>query len=194
MEQYTNHLLFDTMNNFFRDGFSIDHCGGRKAICPCWNTSLYAAKANSWEKLPRPPFLRPDSKFFQDPQFRAYVVIGNKIHVSTSSSSFTFDTATKKWTPCTLFDEEDHHLELRRCPWFDIRYPTHFEWMKYPLNNEKDKQGCGFPFDFDGGAVMYDGDVLICLVPSEGVVAYKLVGGEVMDTHVLELGRLGNPT
>lgn len=147
---------------------------------------VHDPKTNSWEKLPSPPFLRPDSKFFQDPQFRAYVVIGNKIHVSTSSSSFTFDLATKKWTPCTLFDEDDHHLELHRRPWIDIRYPTHFEWMKYPLNNDKHEQGCGFPFDFDGGAVMYDGDVLICLVPSKGVVAYKLVGGKVMDVQVLE--------
>ncbi|KAL7241828.1 hypothetical protein ACSBR1_014419 [Camellia fascicularis] len=147
---------------------------------------VHDPKTNSWEKLLSPPFLRPDSKFFQDPQFQAYVVIGNKIHVSTSSSSFTFNTATKNWTPCTLFDENDQHLKLRRRPWIDIRYPTHFDWMNYPLNNDKDEQGCGFPFDFDGGAVMYDGDVLICLVPSKGVVAYKLVGGKVMDTQVLE--------
>lgn len=147
---------------------------------------VYDPKTNSWDKLPSPPFLGPDSKFFQDPQFRAYVVIGNKIHVSTSSSSFTFDTATKKWTPCTLFDEDDHHLELRRHPWIDIRYPTHFEWMTYPLNNDKDEQGCGFPFDFDGHAVMYDEDVLICFVPSKGVVAYKLVGGKVINIQVLK--------
>ncbi|KAL7211188.1 hypothetical protein ACSBR2_014127 [Camellia fascicularis] len=147
---------------------------------------VYDPKTNSWEKLPSPPFLRPDSKFFQDPQFRAYVVIGNEIHVSTSSSCFTFDTVTKKWTPCTLFDEDDHRLELRHHPWIDIRYPTHFDWMKYPLNNDKDEQGCGFPFDFDGGAILYDGDVLICFVPSKGVVAYKLVGGKVKNTQVLK--------
>ncbi|CAL5346485.1 unnamed protein product [Camellia sinensis] len=144
------------------------------------------SKTNTWEKLPSPPFLTPDSKFFQDPQFRAYVVIGNEIHVSTSSSSFTFDTEKKKWTRCTLFDEDDHHLELRRRPWIDIRYPTHFEWMTYPLNNDKDKQDCGVPFDFDGGAVIYDEDVLICFVPSKGVVAYKLDDGEVKNTQVLK--------
>ncbi|KAL7241822.1 hypothetical protein ACSBR1_014413 [Camellia fascicularis] len=147
---------------------------------------VHDLKTNSWEKLPSPPFLRRDSKFFQDPQFQAYVVMGNQIHVSTSSSSFTFDTTTKKWTPCTLFDEDDHRLELRRRPWTDIRYPTHFDWMKYPLNDDKDEQGCGFPFDFDGGAVMYDGDVLICFVPSKGLVAYKLVGGKVKNTQVLK--------
>ncbi|THG23138.1 hypothetical protein TEA_000966 [Camellia sinensis var. sinensis] len=134
-------------------------------------------ETNAWEKLPSPPFLTPDSKFFQDPQFRAYVVVGKKIHVSTSSSSFTFDTAAKEWAPCTFFGV-DHHL--------DIRYPTHFEWMTYPLNNDKDKQGSGFPFDFDGGAVMYDEDVLICFVPSKGVVAYELVDGKVINPQVLK--------
>ncbi|GMP71574.1 hypothetical protein CsSME_00029922 [Camellia sinensis var. sinensis] len=135
------------------------------------------SETNTWEKLPSPPFLTPDSKFFQDPQFRAYVVIGKKIHVSTSSSSFTFDTAAKEWAPCTFFGV-DHHL--------DIRYPTHFEWMTYPLTNDKDKQGSGFPFDFDGGAVMYDEDVLICFVPSKGVVAYELVDGKVINPEVLK--------
>lgn len=69
-----------------------------------------------WKKLVSPPFLDLDSKYFQDPQIRSYVVFENKIHVSTSSFSFTFDTRDEKWHPCTLFD--DPREKVRR--WIEI--------------------------------------------------------------------------
>ncbi|CAL5408388.1 unnamed protein product [Camellia sinensis] len=121
-----------------------------------------------WSELPRPPFLDPNCEYFEDSDYCAHAVIADKIHVSTSSSSFTFDTDAKEWKTCTMFGDAR--------PWTeDIEYPPPFEWMNYP--NKRSEQSCrgGAPFGFDGGSVLYDVNILICVDLCEGfVVAHQL--------------------
>lgn len=136
-----------------------------------------------WLKLPSPPFLDPNCKYFEDSDYSAHAVIADKIHVSTSSSSFSFDTKAEKWKTCTMFGDAR--------PWTeDIEYPPPFEWMNY--TNKRSEQSCrgGAPFGFNGGSVLYDGDILICAVLSEGfIVAHQLdKDGKVKESkHVEDL-------
>ncbi|GMP71582.1 hypothetical protein CsSME_00029928 [Camellia sinensis var. sinensis] len=173
---------------------------------PAFEKLSYDRETSTWAntRLPSPPFLDPSCKYFQDPECCAHVVIKHEIHVSTSSSSFTFDTIAGEWKKCTLFGDAR--------PWTeDIHYPPPYEWMNYPVDNKvADKlitdnidnkmmdiqpadnkkysglQSCGggAPFNFDGGAVLCrvnDDDLLIGIVLSQGVlVVQKLVNNKVV--------------
>lgn len=157
------------------------------SMLPDYPFQVYDPEKDStepWEELASPPFLDLDSKYFQDPQIRSYVVFKNKIHVSTSSFSFSFDMTDGKWYPCTLFD--DPKEKVLRC--IEIQNPTEYGWMIYPPNSNKEY--CGLPFEFDGRAVNFElrpHRIIICLAlfPSREVVAYKFVDGKAPDKQVL---------
>ncbi|THG05181.1 hypothetical protein TEA_006347 [Camellia sinensis var. sinensis] len=130
---------------------------------------------SSWSRLPSPPFLDPNCNYFDDPCYCGYAVIDNWIHVSTSSSSFSFDTEHPKagWTTCTLFGGEG---------------------KSKGKGKGKGIRG-GVPFKFNGGAVLY-GDMLICIDLSQGVVvAHKLDDKRMVHiNHIQRLEELGIPT
>uniref|UniRef100_A0A5B7AT89 Galactose oxidase/kelch repeat superfamily protein n=1 Tax=Davidia involucrata TaxID=16924 RepID=A0A5B7AT89_DAVIN len=141
----------------------------------------YDPVTNSWEKLACPPFLDPECKYFQDPKYTGYAVIGKKIHATTSKSSFTYDVKDDSWVPCGLFDGVPGDLHQ---PWEDpICYVLDF------YGSRNDQTPCGPPFGFDGQAVLFGDDVLICVVPSElQVVAHRVLDGKVVQSQsILEL-------
>lgn len=157
------------------------------SMLPDYPFQVYDTEKDStkpWKELESPPFLNLDSKYFQDPQIRSYVVFENEIHVSTSSFSFTFDTTNEKWDACRLFDDPTENV--RR--WIEIQNPSEYGWMIYPPNSKIEY--CGRPFEFDGRAVNFElrpHRIIICLAlfPSTEVVAYKFVDGKAPDKQVL---------
>uniref|UniRef100_A0A5B7BX24 Uncharacterized protein n=1 Tax=Davidia involucrata TaxID=16924 RepID=A0A5B7BX24_DAVIN len=131
----------------------------------------YDSVTNSWEKLSCPPFLDPECKYFQIPKYTGYAVIGKKIHVTTARSSFSYDIKDDTWVPCSLFDGVPGELHQ---PWEDPIFP--YEWDYYASRN--DQTPCGPPFGFQGQAVLFGDDVLICLDPSElEIVAHRFGQG-----------------
>lgn len=141
---------------------------------------------SSWSPLPSPPFLDPNCNYFDDPCYFGYAVIDNWIHVSTSSSSFSFNTKDTEagWTTCTLFGG-DVMEDIQHAPG---------EGKIKSKGKGKGIRG-GVPFKFDGGAVLFD-DILICIDLFQGVVvAHKLVEKRKVDiNHTQRLEELEIPT
>ncbi|KAL7241865.1 hypothetical protein ACSBR1_014441 [Camellia fascicularis] len=139
---------------------------------------------SSWSRLPSPPFLDPNCNYFDDPCYCGYAVIDNWIHVSTSSSSFSFNTKDPeaRWTTCTLFGGDAME---------DIQHAPGEGKSK---GKGKGIRG-GVPFKFDGGAVLYD-DRLICIDLFQGVVvAHKLDEKRKVDiNHTQRLEEFEIPT
>ncbi|KAI8000415.1 hypothetical protein LOK49_LG09G02482 [Camellia lanceoleosa] len=132
---------------------------------------------SSWSRLPSPPFLDPNCNYFDDPCYCGYAVIDNWIHVSTSSSSFSFNTKDPEagWTTCTLFGGDAPGEGKGKGKGKGIRG--------------------GVPFKFNGGAVLFD-DIMICIDLFQGVVvAHKLVEKRKVDiNHTQRLEKLEIPT
>uniref|UniRef100_A0A5B7ASP5 Uncharacterized protein n=1 Tax=Davidia involucrata TaxID=16924 RepID=A0A5B7ASP5_DAVIN len=85
------------------------------------------------------------------------------------------------WVPCSLFDGVPGDLHQ---PWED---PICYELDFYGSRN--DQTPCGPPFGFDGQAVLFGDDVLICIVTSEWqVVAHRVLDGKVVQSQsILEI-------
>ncbi|KAL3506645.1 hypothetical protein ACH5RR_032027 [Cinchona calisaya] len=138
---------------------------------------VYDPCANTWSALKPPPLLVESSQYFHgwtaDPL--AYVVIGKKLCISSQRASFAYDTVRGRWEGCKLFDGLYGRHALRTL------------WGGNVFGNA-DEIRCGSPFAFQKGAIIYDGDILICAgTPPFLAVAYHLYFGKAVKKQGLVL-------
>ncbi|KAL3506638.1 hypothetical protein ACH5RR_032020 [Cinchona calisaya] len=133
---------------------------------------------NSWSTLESPPLLVRSSKYFVggNREHLSFVVIGNRLCVSSEHASFAYDIMENKWEACKLFDD------FRPC-YRGLHSSYSFRGNvlgRNPWERNADEIVCGPPFAFAGGAILYDEDILICVEPfSYPVIAYQMVDGKV---------------
>lgn len=141
---------------------------------PCFE--VYDPSSDRWSTLARPPVLDESSKYFhcRSSECPSYVVIDNKLCLSSYNASFSYDIVEDQWEACKLFDGFG-------CTSFSARFGS---WKNVRAISEKIEGGR--PFPFRGQAIVYNGDILICAAYCPFLaIAYKMHNGKVVSEQLL---------
>lgn len=123
---------------------------------------VYDPPADKWTPLKSLPFLRSHLSSIHG---YAYVVIGNKLCISTGDMSCAYDIEHDKWEPCELFLDFQRERVTPR-PRYDDFSP---------------------PFPFVGKAIVHKKDILVCNIPDlePPIVAFRIVDGKAEEMRPL---------
>lgn len=138
---------------------------------------VYDPRTDTWSSLRSPPLFIESNEYFCGGTTHqlSYVVIGNKLCISSRHASFAYDTVGGRWKPCKLFEgfngdvgRGERGVEVSSNEFQDVLHVA----RKIP---------CGPPFSFRQGAILYDDDVLLCAATAPLLaVAYQMDRGKVV--------------